>query len=264
MDTPTQYQSRTLKSFKAITALVMREMSTTYGRSVGGYFWAVAEPVAGIALLSIAFSLALKSPPIGINFQIFYATGFLPFILYRELETKTARSIRFSRQLLFYPRITYTDAIIGRFTLTMITQLMVFYLVILGVLLLWETRTSLDPLLIISSLSAAAVLAAGIGTINCVLFSFFPIWEQIWGVLNRPLVLMSGVIFLHDNIPEPWRGYLWYNPLIHITGQMRRGFYPSYRGEYVEILYPFGIGMVLLVVGLILLNRYNRDILNLY
>lgn len=239
-------------------------MSTSYGRSPGGYFWAVAEPVAGIALLSVAFSLVLKTPPIGTNFQIFYATGILPFLFYRELENNTAVSIRFSRRLLYYPSITYTDALLGRFILTLVTQLMVFYLVITGILVIWETRSVLEPVYIFSSLAAASILAIGIGSINCVLISYFPVWERLWVVLNRPLVLMSGVIFLHEEIPEPWQSYLWYNPLVHIVGQMRRGFYSSYRGEYVEILYPIGIGMVLLVVGLILLNRYNRDILNFY
>ncbi len=88
--------NRRFKSLRAIGALVMREMSTTYGRSPGGYLWAIAEPVAGIALLSIVFGLIARSPPIGDNFPIFYATGFLPFGLYRELELKIAKSIRMS------------------------------------------------------------------------------------------------------------------------------------------------------------------------
>jgi capsular polysaccharide transport system permease protein len=252
------------KGLRSIAALVIREMTTTYGRSPGGYFWAVAEPVVGIALLSVIFAIALRLPPMGINFQIFYATGFLPFIIYREIENKLASSIRFSQALLFYPSIVYTDAMIARFVLTVVTQLMVFYLVIMTILVIWDTRTLLEPSLIISSLAAAAILAAGVGTINCVLISFFPIWERIWAILNRPLVIMSGVIFVYDDVPQPWREYLWYNPLIHIVGQMRRGFYPSYRGEYIEMMYPIGVGMILLVIGLILLNRYNREILNLY
>lgn len=264
VDKPSATQTRSFKNLRAIFALIIREMSTSYGRSPGGYFWAIAEPIAGVALLSVAFSLALKTPPIGINFQIFYATGILPFLMFRELETKTSTSIRFSRRLLFYPSITYTDAMIGRFLLTVITQLMVFYVVIAGVLTLWDTRTSMEPSLILSSLAAASILAIGIGSVNCLLISFFPVWERLWAVFNRPLILMSGVIFLHENIPEPWQSYLWYNPLVHIVGQMRRGFYPSYQGEYVEIMYPIGVGMALLVVGLVLLNRYNRDILNLY
>lgn len=256
--------TRRFRILRSISALVVREMSTTYGRSFGGYFWAVAEPVAGIALLSFVFSLALRSPPIGDNFPIYYATGFLPFILFRDVQQKTAACLRFSRQLLFYPTVSYADALIGRFILTTLTQVLVFYLVISVIMGIWETRTFMDPTLILSSLGAAAVLGVGIGTLNCYLFWIAPVWEQVWTVLNRPLVLISGVIFLHERVPQPWQDYLWWNPLVHVTGQMRRGFYPQYQGEYVTMLYVYGIGLVALVIGLILLNRYNRDILNFY
>ncbi len=255
-------KTRRFKTLRAIFALLVREMSTTYGKSPGGYFWAIAEPVAGIALLSIAFSLALRSPPLGSNFQIYYATGFLPFIFYREIETKVQASIRFSRKLLFYPCLSYSDSLFARLFLTVMTQLLVFYLVIGGILLTWETRTSITPLYVFSSLSAAVILGIGIGSINCVLTAFAPVWSRIWVVINRPLVIMSGVIFLHDNVPEPWQSYLWWNPLIHVVGEMRRGFYPTYQGEYVYMIYPFAVGLGLTVIGLTLLNRYNRDIVN--
>lgn len=258
----TAHHRRRFKTLRAIGALVVREMSTSYGRSPGGYFWAVMEPVAGIALLTVVFSMMLKTPALGTNFQIYYATGFLPFILYREVSSKMATSIRFSRSLLFYPTVTYADALVARFILTLVTQVMIFFLVIGGILNIWETRTWMEPSLILSSLFGAAVLGIGIGTLNCVLISMVTFWDHTWNVLNRPLVVISGVIFLHDNIPEPWKSYLWWNPLVHIVGQMRRGFYPTYEGEYVNMYYPIGVGLVLTVIGLILLNRFNRWILN--
>lgn len=249
-------------ALRSIGALVAREMSTTYGRSVGGYFWAIAEPVAGIVLLSLLFSIALRSPPIGTNFAIFYATGFLPFVFWRDVQTKVALSLRFSRHLLFYPTVSYIDAVLARFLLGSLTQLLIFYLVIMGIVTIWETRTYMDPLLILSSLAAAAILALGVGTLNCFLFWAVPVWENIWAVINRPLLLVSGVIFLHDRVPQPWQDWLWWNPLVHVTGQMRRGFFPQYQGEYVLMMYPYGLGLGMTVIGLILLNRFNRDILN--
>ncbi len=255
-------QTRRFKTFRSVAALIVREMSTSYGKSPGGYFWAIFEPVAGIALLSVVFSLALRSPAIGTNFQIYYATGFLPFIFYREIESKCSSAIRFSRSLLYYPSVTYVDSLIARVILNASTQLLVFYLVMGGILTLWETRTSITPSYVLSSISAALVLGMGVGTLNCYLTAVAPVWQRIWIVLNRPLVIVSGVIFLHDNIPEPWQSYLWWNPLVHIVGQMRRGFYPSYQGDYVLMIYPFAIGLVMLVIGLVLLNRYNRDIVN--
>ncbi|MDW4498119.1 ABC transporter permease [Sulfitobacter sp. D35] len=259
---PRPANGRRFKAFRAVGALIMREMTTTYGRSPGGYLWAIMEPVAGIALLSAVFSLVARTPPLGVNFPMFYATGFLPFMMYTQLEGKISKSMKFSKSLLFYPSVTYADAILARFTLTFLTQMTVFFVLLSGIMLIWETRTAIDPWILMSGIGAAAIFGVGIGTMNCFVRAYFPVWERFWKVLNRPLFLISGIIFLFDDVPPFAQQYLWWNPLVHLIGQMRRAFYPQYRGEYVELLYPVGVGMALLVIGLIFLNRYNREILD--
>ena len=56
---------------RIIVALILREIGTSYGRSPGGYIWALAEPVLGIALLTAIFSIGFRIPPLGNNFSIF-------------------------------------------------------------------------------------------------------------------------------------------------------------------------------------------------
>ena len=36
---------------RTVVALMLREMATTYGRSAGGYAWAILDPVLGVTLL---------------------------------------------------------------------------------------------------------------------------------------------------------------------------------------------------------------------
>ena len=87
--------ARRFKTSRTVLALMLREMSTSYGRSPGGYLWAVLEPVGGLAVMTIAFSLAFRSPALGDNFPLFYATGYLPFMMYSDLAAKIGQSIRF-------------------------------------------------------------------------------------------------------------------------------------------------------------------------
>ena len=250
-------------TLRVIVALILREMSGSYGRSIGGYFWAVAEPVAGIALLSGLFALGFKNPPIGTSFAIFYATGLLPFFMFMDVSNKVAQSINFSRALLGYRRVTFLDAIIARTILSAATQIIVALLVFTGVLWAFETRTTLHIPSVILAYSMALAIGISIGTMNAVIMSFFPIWQRVWGILTRPLVLMSGVIILPQNIPQPIRDYMMYNPLIHVTGEMRNAFYYSYRGEYVDPLYVFSLSITIGVISLLFLRRYHRDILEL-
>lgn len=255
--------TRRFATIRVIMALVMREMATSYGRSPGGYIWAILEPVAGIALLVIIFSLGFRNPPLGTNFAIFYATGLVPFLMYMSISSKVAAALTFSRQLLVYPSVTFFDALVARFLLEFITQLLVSYLIISTILLTADTQTSLDLPGIALAYAMLGVLAFGVGTMNAFLQTMFPLWVRFWAVLNRPLLIISGIIFMPESVPEPYRTYMLYNPIVHFISQMRRSYYPYYEATYTSPLFVFGTGLILTVFGMIFLLRYHRDLLNL-
>ena len=259
---PLRPRVRSFGTMRSIGALVLREMATTYGRSPGGYIWALLEPVGAIAILTIAFSLLLRSPSLGTNFPLFYATGYLPFALYLSVSVKVGQAIRFSRPLLAYPSVTYMDAIFARLILNLLTQVLVFYIVMTGLHMVYDVRTILDLPAILLSLSMATALGLGVGVMNCFLMSILPVWENIWQIVNRPLFILSMVLYIYEDLPSYAQKYLWYNPMGHMTGVMRIGFYPTYDATYVSVTYVFGVALVMIAVGFILLGRYHRLILN--
>lgn len=258
-----KYPRRRFAMMRSVLALMLREMATTYGRSPGGYIWAVLEPAGSIAVLSIAFSLLTRAPPLGINFSMFYATGMVPFLMYSTTTGKLATALLFSKQLLAYPSVTYIDAIVARLILNLLTQLMVSYIILSVAILMLDTRVLPDYVTILHSFALAAALGLGLGVLNAFLFTRFPVWQRAWSVLTRPLVLLSGIILLPESIPQPYQDYLWYNPVVHIVSLMRRGFYSSYDAPYVSSFYVLAISGISLLIGLIFLKRYYRDLLYL-
>ena len=193
-------RSRRFAAPRTVMALMLREMATTYGQSPGGYLWAILEPAAGILLLTLIFSVGFRNPPLGTNFQIFYATGMLPFVLYTSVSGKLAISLLFSKPLLAYPTVTFVDALVARALINLMTQLLVAYLILTFILVVYETRTILDFPYIINGFAMASALAVGIGVMNCFLFSVFPVWQQIWTIFNRPLFIISGIFFIFDRM----------------------------------------------------------------
>ncbi|MBS8225372.1 sugar ABC transporter permease [Vannielia litorea] len=236
-------------------------MSTTHGRNAFGYAWAVLEPVAGIALLSLVFSLAFRSPSLGTNFPLFYASGLLPFMAYMDVSQKVAQSIRFSRQLIFYPGVTFVDALAARFLLNAITQLLVFMILLTLIIVLFDLRVILDIPKLALGLGLALWLALGVGTLNAYLLSTFPPWERAWAILNRPLFIVSCVFFIFDQIPQPYQGWLWYNPLVHCIGLVRSGVYATYDASYASVGYVIAFGAVPFAMGLLFLRRHHRTII---
>lgn len=254
--------TRSFPTLRTLLALVLREMITSYGRSPGGYMWAILEPAAGTALITAIFSMGFKTPPLGTNFGIFYASGIVPFFMYNDISGKIGTAIMYSKSLLVYPSVTFLDAIVARFILNGMTQLMVAYIVLSFIIIVLDAPVSLNFDRILLGFSMALMLGLGMGTLNCYLFSTFPLWQRIWNIITRPLFFISGVIFLYDTIPEPYRGWLWWNPLVHVVGAVRSGFYARYDANYVSPLYVFSVASIAFVIGLVFLRRYHRDILH--
>lgn len=247
---------------RSVIALMLREMSTRYGKTPGGYIWAIVEPLAAIAIMSVAFSILLRSPSLGNSFILFYASGFLPFNIYQAVSVMTARSIVFSKPLLQYPSVTWVDAILARFLLNTLTSYLVAFLVMSIIISLTDTSVVLQAGPIMEAMILGAVLGLGVGTLNCLIMGLIPTWDIIWSLITRPLFIVSGVIFIYEDLPRVVQNILWYNPLFHITGLMRMGVYPMYSPQYISIPYILTCALVPLFFGLLFLRRYYRDILN--
>jgi capsular polysaccharide transport system permease protein len=254
--------SRKFATARAVSALTLREMATTYGRSPGGYVWAILEPLGAILLLGVGMSLLIRVPPLGNSFLLFFASGLLPFTMYTQLSNNIGRAINFSRSLLFYPAVTWVDAILARFVVVVLTNVMVMIILFTGLIISTDTRAIIDFGPMVEAVALMAFLGLGIGVLNCVLFGLFDVWQHVWSIANRPLFLASGLLFLYEDMPGPLQDILWYNPLLHIIGIMRSGFYSNYDATYASPSFVIAVSGVCLFLGVILLGRYHRVILN--
>lgn len=251
-----------LASLRSIGALVLREMSTRYGRSPGGYVWALLQPLGIIVLLAFAFSLLQRSPSLGTSFLLFKATGMLVLQMFLNLGNSVGQSLSYSKALLFYPRVSWIDAVIARFLLNALVSLCVVVIILTGIMVFESIRTVLDWHKIALSVALTLAFGFGIGCFNCYLFMRYPVWQNIWGIVTAPLFLASGVIFLYEDLPTLAQEILWYNPLIHLTGIMRDGFYPVYTPTYISLAYVGAWILIPMVIGLLLLRQFNRDLIN--
>lgn len=257
----TRPHRRRFASLRSIAALVLREMSTTYGRSPGGYIWAILEPVAGIGLLTAIFSIGFPHPAIGSNFSLFYATGLVPLTIFTAISGRVGNAVTYSRQLLAYPSVTFLDAILARFLLNTLTQVMVASVIFAGIMYFFDTKVIIKLPIMANALALSAILGLGVGTLNCYLFTRFPIWLQLWSIITRPLFIISCVFVLFDQMPGWAREWLWYNPIIHVVGIMRHGVYSTYHAAYVSVPYVLGFSLLTGLAGLILLYRDRYSLL---
>lgn len=259
---PAAQTPRTLRfrAPRSILALILREMTTSYGRSPGGYLWVILEPAAGVALLTTLFMLISRTPPLGTNFSLFYATGVLPFTMYSTLSGNVGNAVTFSKALLSYPAVSFMDAVLARFFLTAVTHLLVMALVFAAIVGIFDLKLILNWSAIFAAIAMVLALSFSIGVMNCFLFVRFPLWRNFWNILTRPLFFISGVIFIPEMLPKVALEYLTWNPLLHPIGMLRRGFYPTYDALYVDPIFVIAVSLGTGLTGLWFLIRYHKDL----
>lgn len=215
-----------------------------------------------MALLTAVFSLGFQTPPIGDSFAVFYATGLVPFLIYSEVSGKLSQAINFSRPLLAYPRVTLVDAIIARAILNALSSLLVAGIVLSGLVWLLAPRTSVDIWPILMALAMAVLIGFGVGVLNCYLVTRFPVWQRLWSIVNRPMFILSCVVFTFETVPLPYQDWLWYNPIVHVVGALRSGLYFGYSGAYVNETYVVLVCLLCTAVGFFLIWRDRDKLLN--
>lgn len=259
---PQTPRSRRFRTFRVVTALILRETGSRDSRASLGFLWTLIDPIASVMILSLVFSMISRTPRLGTNFELYYITGVVPFHLYSGVVGKIASSMRFSRNLLGFPAVTVIDALMARFLLNVFTNVVVFIVLIVAAVYYYDLQVYPDMGAVLLSLTMAASLGLGIGTMNSVLFLASPTYESIWGILNRPMMIMSGALFLVTDLPDNIFQYIWWNPMAHMVAEMRHAFYPTAVSGWISPAYVFLVSGVTFTLGLIGLHRYVFDALD--
>ena len=239
---------------RVVAALVIREMQARFGSKPGGYIWAIVDPLAHVAIMTTVFSTLARVPALGNDFALFFASGYLPFGFYQGMSSFVAGAVRSNKNLFSYPNVSPFDAAVARFILQLITSVMVTVVVML---LCTSEGSRLHELSLAPAVQAvvvASLMGFGMGMANISLFAAYPLYEKVFGLINRPLYLLSGVILIPDNLPGPIFDALMWNPLVHIVMWFRQAIYPEYTANGLDKLYVIECASVLVMIGLCLFS----------
>ncbi len=249
--------------FRVIAALIRRETRAHFGESRLGYLWAVIEPTLHLVVLGLLFSYVMKRhSPLGGSMMMFMLTGLMTYFLFYKLASYVAGAVSGNRSLLNLPPIKPLDVMVARAILEATTYLFVGF-----ILFFWLAMTGhgdavpSHPIRLAAAIATTICLGFGVGVINSIIQIFVLNWSTIFGFVLSPVFLLSGIWFLPDGVPPPFRGYLLYNPLMHCVMWVRSGYYRSYDPPDLDRGYAVGVSLLIVTVGLTLLRVMHRKML---
>jgi capsular polysaccharide transport system permease protein len=248
---------------RVVAAMMIREISTRYGSKPGGYMWALIDPVAHVGMMTIIFEAIARMPALGSSFALFFATGYLPFNFYQGMASFMTGTIKANKALLNYPVVSPADAVVSRYFVQLLTSALVSFLVIALVVMMEDVHLhGVEFGKVVAACFLGTFLGLGVALVNLSLYVRSALYEQVYGIVSRPMFLISGVFFLPDSLPHPFRELVLYNPIVHVVMLFRTGFYPEYRALGMDLQYlgEFTGGAIFLGIALFSLSwRQMRE-----
>lgn len=248
---------------RVIASLIFREAKTTWGEKSLGIVWAFIEPISHIIVLSF-LKIALMG---GVSVKgdmpmvLFLASGLYPFFMFRNTFTKVTNCIDANRALLVFPQIHIFDFILARSILELMTYGCSFFFFVITYSWIFGGFELLSIQHILSGFLFIWLMGMGIGMIILPINKKFKFVDDFISVILRLLYFLSGIMFSFTDAPPNLREYFTYLPTFHAVEYVRSGFAHVF-GSHVDVGYMAEISIVLCMVGLFIIRKYNNYILN--
>ena len=254
---------RTLRSAwrtqrRVISALLMRELITRFGRENIGFLWIMVEPLLFASLVGLLFRYMKGSEEHGISVVAFVASGYIPLVMFRTSLARAVRAFSANSSLLYHRQVTLLDLILVRFVIEWIGSMMAY--VVIGTILilvgLFPIPADLGFFLFgwclygLFTLSTILVLAP-LSELSETIEKFIP-------VVTYLTVPFSGTFNLSSWLAPNVRNVLLYSPPVSGMELMRYGIWGDRITPYYDVPYTIFVSLVMAVIGLSLCRRVRR------
>ena len=241
-----------------IQALMLREMTARFGGMRLGYFWAVAQPSAQVLVFCMIFGMRGSAGMPLIDYPVFVATGLLPWSLFKTIVTGSMNAVSANAALMNYRQVQAIDTLLARILLEMALAFVVLTILLVSFIYAGFTVTLRDPIEVLQGVGFLIVLGAGLGMLACVLSARMPDATRFIPIAMAPLFFLSGVFFHINTVPDPYRDWLMWNPILHGIEMIRDGFFSTHRQGNADAGYLAMTAFPTFCAGLFVFRIYRR------
>jgi len=243
---------------RVISALMMRELITRFGRENIGFLWVTAEPLLFASLVGVLWRFMRGPEEHGIGVVAFVATGYIPLVMFRTTLSRAVRAFSANSSLLYHRQVTLLDLILVRFIIEWIGS-MIAYVVIAVVLIAF----GLFPIPADLGYFLCGWIPYGLFTLSSVLIlapltELSETIEKFVPVTTYLMVPFSGTFNLTSWLAPNVRNVLLYSPPVSGMELMRYGIWGDKITPYYDIPYTVIVSLVCMTIGLMLCRKTRR------
>lgn len=243
---------------RVIGALIMREMTTRYGRRGLGFAWVIGEPLVFCFGVMILWSLTKPAYEHGIRIAPFVMTGYLSLILIRHFINLLASAMQANLGLMYHRQVAPLHLLMSRVLLELGGATGAFFVVYAVLLALNQVSLPQNYLLFYSGWLLLAWTAMGFALVLTGLSMRYEIMERLVPVISYVLIPISGAFFMVSWLPASARDLIMWIPFVHGIEMIRGGVFGEFVATYYRPGYALLVGAIMNIVGLLIISA-SRD-----
>jgi len=245
---------------RVIKALMLRELTTRFGRENIGFLWMMVEPMLFALLVSVLWRFAIGTHEHGIGIAAFTVSAYIPIVLFRHAVNKTTGVFRANGSLMYHRQVKVLDFIFVRFLIEFVGHMMAYVVIGIALWMVDLMPTPYDLGFVLMGwfywslfTFAVCVILAPVGEMSELVEKFLPVTTYI-------MVPLSGAFHLMAWLTPSARAMLAWSPLVHGMEMMRFGLFGHAMTPYYEYGYTLKVSAVLILLGLALCRRVRRNL----
>ena len=241
-----------------LVRLARRDLTLRYRQTALGVTWVVLQPLLAAGVLSFVFGRVAKLSGEGVPYFALTMSGYVGWSCFSTIVSKASSSILANAGMIskvFFPRLLLPLSTV----VSTLVDVAVAVGLLLGVLLVTGVGISIKILFIVPMLVGFSILAFGVGAAMSALAVPYRDINYVLPVVLQLLLYGSPIAYGLSNVPPSVRRFIDFNPLVGLLEGMRWASLPGREFPVSALVRSIIGGAVILVVGLLIFERVERD-----
>lgn len=245
---------------RVIKALLIRELTTRFGRENIGFLWVMAEPLLFAGLVGIVWRYMKGPEEHGVGIVAFVASGYIPLTFLRNSFGRCTSIFVANGSLMYHRQIKILDFIFVRVLIEFIGAMMawIFISLVLGYFGLFPIPANLGFLLAGWFLYFFLVLAMCL--IVAPVSEMSEVLEKLMPVTIYIAIPFSGTFTMVSWLTSNVRDLMLLSPMVTPLEMMRYGLFGDVVRPYYAPSVTIATSLICMVVGLALCRHVRRNL----
>ena len=246
--------------------IVRRDFIAFHNQTVLGPIWFFIQPIFTVGIYVFLFGIVARISTGQIPMPIFYLSGILTWTYFSETLLKTSSVFRDNAQIfskVYFPRFILPLSILISNLLRFFAQLLLFsFLLIYYKVIGFDISIGIQIFVFPFSIILLAMLGLGFGLLVSSLTTKYRDFALLINFSINILMYACPIVYPIDTLPNLAQKIIKLNPLTHVIQLVRYSFFNSVSIEWQYILYTIIISFIVLISGLIVFNRAEKNFID--